>query len=242
MSDPEVEPIKSPSQHTALQKMDFNGKYLIDMPADRGELTLLSKLPPNFQPLEPLPQDPMADLYYPQKVMSSCTMCKTPWRTIAEHVYLDQGRKPQSVVLFFKRYFNARVTWECVDTHMKNHCDLRRIGSSGLKNLELRQDDMLTWQYRELELAITGILAEIDDIRGMEDSRERPELRIKKSLLLRNLYKDLVGMQQIREDTIKNSVNIFTVLHDIYFSLSDAASKQIIANKVQEIKEQLSKS
>ena len=83
MPEIDSDPIKLPSQHTALQQMDFNGKYLTDMPTDREEPVLLSKLPANFQPLESLPQDPMADLYYPQKVVANCTMCKTPWRNIA---------------------------------------------------------------------------------------------------------------------------------------------------------------
>jgi len=55
-------------------------------------------------PLVPLPQDNMSDISYPQFVEPRCTICTSTFRDLAEHVYLETGKKAQSVINFFAKH------------------------------------------------------------------------------------------------------------------------------------------
>ena len=195
---------------------------------------LLSELPEDTQPIKDLPQDELLDVYYETRYEPRCVLCRSHFRTLAEHVYLNNGWKAHAVMAFFKEYFNARVSWDCVDAHMKKHCDLSSKGSSGLKKLALRQDAAIYWQYREMDLAITGILDEIDEIKGMNLDK-KPDLKLKQSTLLRTLYRDLAALTEKRDLASTQCVNIQKILMDIWNDMPTQDTKDIILRKVQEV-------
>jgi hypothetical protein len=199
---------------------------------------LLSELPAGFKPIKEIPSDDLVDVYYEQKFEARCTLCKSPFKTLAEHVYLNNGWKPHAVMAFFKEYFNARVSWDCVDAHMKRHCDFSKLGASGLKKLALRQDNMFLWQYREMDLAISGILDEIDEIKGM-NVEKRPDLKMKQATLLRTLYRDLVDVTQKRDEASTGTINIQKLLMEIWAEMPNEESKAVIIKKVQAIQKVL---
>lgn len=200
---------------------------------------LLSELPEDTKPIKELPIDELVDVYYETRYEGKCVLCRSPFRTLAEHVYINNGSKPHSVMAFFKEYFNARVSWDCVDKHMRCHCELSKMGSSGLKKLALRQQDSgLFWQYRELELSITGILDEIDEIKGMNLDK-RPEMKIKQGTLLRTLYRDLAILVEKRDEAASGSINIQKILMDIWNEMPNEEAKNVIIRKVQEVQKVL---
>jgi hypothetical protein len=84
-------------------------------------------------PVLPLPHDSMMDLQYPQFFEARCAICSSPLRNLAEHVYLESGKKSQSVIKFFERHYNAKLNWSQVSTHMDSHCDFKKLVTSGLK-------------------------------------------------------------------------------------------------------------
>jgi hypothetical protein len=47
------------------------------------------------RPLSPLPPDNMSDIQYPQFIEPRCSLCTSAFRDLAEHVYLESGKKPQ---------------------------------------------------------------------------------------------------------------------------------------------------
>ena len=61
------------------------------------------------KPLMPLPPDNMSDISYPQFVEPRCAMCTSPFRDIAEHTFPESGKKPQAVLHFFHKYYDAKL-------------------------------------------------------------------------------------------------------------------------------------
>lgn len=198
----------------------------------------LSEMLDSDKPLTPIPTDLMVDTIYETRFESRCVLCRSPWRERAEHWYLEHGRKPNTVVNFFRKYFNATVSWECVDTHMNAHCTLHNIGRNGLVDLEKQEADMARWRYRELDLAITGTLSEINEMRGL-NCKNKPDLMIRRSAMLDKLYARLVDYQHKREEASANlNVDVFSILMEVYQKLPDKDSKQILMDKVQQLREQ----
>jgi hypothetical protein len=198
---------------------------------------LFSTLTPSDTPLIPLPQDNLSDLQYNHRFEPRCQLCKSFLGERAEHVYLDQGRKPQAVRNFFLKHFNATISWEAVDQHMQQHCYFKHVTQSGLKNYALREEDMNFWKYRELDLAITAIMVELDEVRGM-DTSNNAELKIKRAAIVERLVNRLINLKNERDSAGTQSVNIFAVLKEIHDQLPLEA-RFIVRDKVKELREKL---
>ena len=70
-------------------------KSLADMKIPDSRL--LSELPEGVQPLKELPADDLLDVYYETRYEARCVLCRSPFRTLAEHVYLNNGWKPHPI-------------------------------------------------------------------------------------------------------------------------------------------------
>ena len=241
----------SPYGHSELESLDescsaVDGLDVLDK-SSIGDLTVadaklavrpFSTLGNNDQPLIPLPIDTHADIQYPTRLEPRCQLCRSPLRERGEHIYLDQGRKPQSVVNFFLKFFNAKISWECVDQHMQHHCSFKHISQSGLKNYAIREEDVMHWKYREIELTETALLVELDDIRGM-DCGGNCELKLKRANMVERLTTRLMSLKKDRDDSGTHSVDIFQVLKDIHDAMPTQDSKQVVRDKVRELRERL---
>jgi hypothetical protein len=198
------------------------------------DLCLMSKLPPDAKPLKPLPPDPLADVIYKQFMEPKCVVCRSPYRTVAEHVYLENARRPNAVVNFFAEYLGARIIWESVDTHMKRHCDLSHITTPGLKKIESSNEANVRWQYRELELAMALVTDEIDELKGI--NVKDISLRIKLSQQLEKLSRNLVDMSKLRDEKLSTgNISILAILKDIWDEIECANCKLVIQRKVKEL-------
>lgn len=198
----------------------------------------MSELLDTDKPIIPIPVDTMADTIYISRMEPRCVLCRSPWRERAEHWYLENGRKPNSVVNFFRKYFNAMISWECVDTHMSKHCSLESLGRNGLVDLEQQEADMARWRYRELDLAVVGTLSEINEIRGMS-CKGKPDLMLRRAGLLNQLYARMVDYKRMRDEASVNmKVDVFAVLMEVYQKLPDDESRKILIATVQELREQ----
>ena len=145
-------------------------------------------------PLIPLPQDNMSDISYPQFLEPRCTICTSPFRDLAEHVFLDNGRKVQSVITFFAKHFDAKLNWMQVNTHMEQHCDFKKISTSGLKNYEQREELITPWIFREQQLALTALLVELDDVRGMDCSKNN-DLKLRRAAMVEKLISKILYLK-----------------------------------------------
>lgn len=190
------------------------------------------------RPLLPLPPDSMSDISYPQFVEPRCSLCVSPFRDIAEHVYLENGKKPQSVINFFITYYDAKLNWPQVSTHMDNHCDFKKIATSGLKNYEQREELIAPWIFREHQLALTALLVELDDVRGMDCSKNT-EMKLKRAAMVEKLIGKILYIKEQRDNKGVFAINIFETLMKLHDQMESEVDKRTIRNEMMELRKKI---
>ena len=196
---------------------------------------LFRDLDKDTKPLMPLPEDSLEDVKYNQFHQQKCVICNSPWRDRAEHVYLESGRKVMPVLYFFSTYFDARLNYTQVATHMQHHCGFQSVASSGLKNYEDREQELSAWRFREDSLVLTALMVELDDIRGMDCSKSN-DLKLKRAQVVERLVSKILDVKSRRDEAAMNAVNIFEILSEIHDSLENEADKRKVRDKVKEIR------
>ena len=183
------------------------------------------------KPLMPLPPDNMSDISYPQFLEPRCAICTSPFRDLVEHVYLDSGRKNQSVIRFFQQYFDAQMNWMQINTHMEQHCDFKKISTSGLKNYEQREELIAPWIFREHQLALTALLVELDDVRGIDCSKNN-EMKLKRAAMVEKLISKILNVKDSRDNQGIYNINIFEILANLHEKMETEADKRIIREEI----------
>jgi hypothetical protein len=190
------------------------------------------------RPLSPLPPDNMSDIQYPQFIEPRCSLCTSAFRDLAEHVYLESGKKPQSVINFFHKYFDAKLNWVQVNTHMDQHCDFKKIATSGLKNYEQREELIAPWIFREHQLALTALLVELDDVRGMDCSKNN-DMKLKRAAMVEKLITKILYLKEARDNQGIYAINIFDVLVKLHEKMDSETDKRIIREEIQTLKSKI---
>jgi hypothetical protein len=196
---------------------------------------MFSDLKETDRPIVPLPPDPMSDISYPQFVEPRCAMCTSPFRDIAEHVFLESGKKPQAVLHFFHKHYDAKLNWVQVSNHMENHCDFKKIATSGLKNYEQREELIAPWIFREHHLALTALLVELDDIRGMDCSKNS-DLKLRRAQMVEKLVSKILYLKERRDNNGIFSLNIFEILMEVHENMESENDKRFIRDKMTMLK------
>lgn len=189
-------------------------------------------------PIIPLPHDSMMDLQYPQFFEARCAICSSPYRNLAEHVFLESGKKSQTVIKFFERHYNAKLNWSQVSTHMDNHCDFKKLVTSGLKNYEQREELIAPWIFRENQLALTALMVELDDIRGMDCSKSN-ELKLKRAAMVEKLIGKIMDLTEKRNNQGVFAFNIFDILWDLHEKFNSSYDKQLVREQMKSLRDQL---
>ena len=197
-----------------------------------------SDLKENERPLLPLPPDNMSDISYPQFIEPRCSICVSPYRDLAEHVFLESGKKPQSVINYFFKYFDAKLNWVQINNHMENHCDFKKIATSGLKNYEQREELIQPWIFREHQLALTALLVELDDIRGMDCSKNN-DMKLKRAAMVEKLITKILYLKDSRDNQGVFAINIFDVLVKIHEKMVSEDDKRIIREEISFLKDKI---
>jgi len=192
------------------------------------------------KPLTPLPPDNMSDISYPQFMEPRCAICTSPFRDLVEHVYLDSGRKNQSVIRFFLQYFDAQMNWMQINTHMEQHCDFKKISTSGLKNYEQREELIAPWIFREHQLALTALLVELDDVRGIDCSRNN-EMKLKRAAMVEKLITKIMMLKEARDNQGIYNINIFEILAKIHEQMETETDKRRIREEIQTLRVKIQK-
>ena len=183
------------------------------------------------KPLMPLPPDNMSDISYPQFLEPRCAICTSPFRDLVEHVYLDSGRKNQSVIRFFQQYFDAQMNWMQINTHMEQHCDFKKISTSGLKNYEQREELIAPWIFREHQLALTALLVQLDDVRGIDCSKNN-EMKLKRAAMVEKLISKILNVKDSRDNQGIYNINIFEILANLHEKMASESDKRIIREEI----------
>jgi hypothetical protein len=210
--------------------------------SDLSEPTrLFREITEKTEPLHPLPEDTYTDIVYTQLYEQRCSLCNAPAgiRTLAEHVYLDSGKKIMPVIHFFNYYYSAKLNYTQVATHMEQHCSFRGVSISGLKSYEAREEEVSQWKYREHDLVLTALLVELDDIRGIDCGKSN-DLKIKRAQMVERLTSRILDVKSKRDEGALNSLNVFEILGELHDKVIDPNAKQIIRNTVKEIRQKIS--
>jgi len=190
------------------------------------------------EPIIPLPPDHMGDVTYPQFIEVRCAICSSHLRNLAEHVYLESGKKPQSVIKFFERHFNARLNWTQVSTHMDQHCDFKKLMTSGLKSYEHQEELIAPWIFRENQLALTALMVELDDVRGIDCSKNN-DLKLKRAAMVEKLISKILDIKEKRDNQGVFSINIFEILAELHDRFESELDKRIIRDELKKHREKL---
>lgn len=196
---------------------------------------MFSVLKEGEKPLAPVPPDNMSDISYPQFIEPRCSICTSAFRDIAEHVYLESGKKPQAVINYFFKYYDAKLNWVQINTHMENHCDFKKIATSGLKNYEQREELIAPWIFREHQLALTALLVELDDIRGM-DCTKNNDMKLRRAAMVEKLISKILHLKEVRDSQGIFAINVFEILMALHEDMESETDKRKIRNKIVELK------
>ena len=196
---------------------------------------MFSDLKEGDKPILPLPQDTMSDISYPQFLEPRCTICTSHFRDLAEHVYLESGKKPQSVINYFHRHFDAKLNWVQINTHMEQHCDFKKIAISGLKNYEQREELVAPWIFREHQLALTALLVELDDVRGMDCSKNN-DMKLKRANMVEKLISKILYLKEQRDNQGVFAINVFEVLMRLHEKMESETDKRMIRDEIQALR------
>lgn len=196
---------------------------------------MFSDLKEGDKPVIPLPPDTMSDITYPQFLEPRCTICTSPFRDLAEHVFLESGKKPQSVINYFHKHFDAKLNWVQVNTHMEQHSDFKKIATSGLKNYEQREELIAPWIFREHQLALTALLVELDDIRGMDCSKSS-DMKLKRANMVEKLISKILYIKEARDNQGVYAINVFEVLMKLHEKMESEMDKRLIRDEIQALK------
>lgn len=196
---------------------------------------MFSMLKEGEKPLLPIPPDNMSDISYPQFVEPRCSICTSPFRDALEHVYLESGKKPQAVINYFFKYYDAKLNWVQINTHMENHCDLKKIATSGLKNYEQREELIAPWIFREHQLALTALLVELDDIRGMDCTRNN-DMKLRRAAMVEKLISKILHLKEVRDNQGIFAINVFEILMELHEEMESETDKRKVRDKIVELR------
>ena len=125
-----------------------------------------------------------------------------------------------------------------VNNHMENHCDFKKIAVSGLKNYEQREELIAPWIYREHQLALTALLVELDDVRGIDCSKNN-EMKLKRAAMVEKLISKILHLKEVRDNQGIYNINIFEILAKLHEQMESENDKRKIREEIQFLKQQI---
>jgi hypothetical protein len=121
---------------------------------------------------------------------------------------------------------------------MEQHCDLKKISTSGLKNYEQREELIAPWIYREHQLALTALLVELDDVRGIDCSKNN-EMKLKRAAMVEKLISKILHLKEVRDNQGIYNINIFEILAKLHEQMESENDKRKIREEIQFLKQQI---
>jgi hypothetical protein len=143
-----------------------------------------------------------------------------------------------SVIRFFLHYFDAQMNWMQINPHMEQHCDFKKIATSGLKNYEQREELIAPWIFRENQLALTALMVELDDIRGMDCSKSN-DLKLKRAAMVEKLIGKIMDLKDRRDNQGVFAFNIFDILWDLHEKFNSEYDKKLVRDQMKSLRDKL---
>ena len=143
-----------------------------------------------------------------------------------------------AVLKFFVDHYAARLNWAQVKQHLRYHCDFTAVDKPGIVDYEGEDEMISRWKYREHELALTAMLVELSDVRGIP--ARTPDEIIRRSVQVEKITKQILLIKEKRDDNVLGLPNVFEVLHDLHGLMKDEDDKRMIREKVRDLKQAIS--
>lgn len=201
------------------------------------ETSLFSSLKAEAKPIKSYKLEP-SNVEYTQLFSGKCAICNSPHRKLLENVYIDSGKKINAVVNFFEEYYAAKLNWAQVKQHIKYHCDFTAVDKPGIVDYDGEDEMVSRWKYREYELALTAMLVELSDVRGIQ--ARTPDEILRRSVQIEKITKQILFIKEKRDDNVLGLPNVFEVLYDLHNMMKDEDDKRIIREKVRDLKQAIS--
>ena len=173
---------------------------------------------------------PDKEIAYKQKFVPQCKLCKHPLRNQAEAMYARYNFVPYRVVKWFESE-GEHFTWECVATHMKNHCIWDKPLIDFQSRIKARQDelvpikqDRIQWNLDALTSANLDLFSQLETMSGDEGIRTYKAVcdGIKVQAQLMKLQHDTMGAQtQAKSIVESNNRRLVTFLERLLTILND---------------------
>jgi hypothetical protein len=225
-------------QSKIIDVLDLEDKQSLSMPeVSDEELRLFRDLKDGEKPIIPIPKEYPLSIHYPQFTEKRCAICSSPFRDLAEHVYIHNAKKPQEVIKFFERHFNAKLNWTQVQNHMESHCNLRNIAVKGLETYRNREEDVAEWMGREYYLVMLALLSELDSVAGIDCSKN-PELKLKRASMVERLTTKIRELKKDMDD-VMGAFNIFEILLNLHNQMESEFDKKMIRDVTSELRKKL---
>ena len=114
---------------------------------------------------------------------------------------------------------------------MEMHCDFKKISISGLKNYEQREELIAPWIFREHHLALTALLVELDDVRGIDCSKNS-EMKLRRASMVEKLITKILMVKDSRDNQGIYNINIFEILAILHEKMENENDKRIIREEI----------
>lgn len=212
------------------------------VPADSPpKLPHLRTLTADAKPLIPYELEDYSGDYYWTKAENKCDICKSPFRKLAEQAYLSYSKRPWRVVKFFETHYGVTVTHEGVRRHMEYHCDFKTLQKPGLAIIGASIPEVEMWIFREKQLAIMGMLQEINELKMLASDTTDKELRLRYSVQLERLYKSVDALAEKRDNASKGlKVGDFIAhIKNTLEKIKDEESKRLMIESIIEFQRML---
>lgn len=180
---------------------------------------------------------PDKEIAYKQRFIPQCKLCKSKLRDEIEAVYVKYNFVPHRVVQWCKSQ-GFKVTWECVATHMKNHCIWDKPLVNVVERIKAREDelapiknDRIQWNLDALTSANLDLLSQLDSLDGDSGIKTYKAVceGIKVQAQLMKLQHDTVGAQAQAQSMIEaNNKRLVNFLEKLMEVLDDDKKMEVI--------------
>ena len=109
---------------------------------------------------------------------------------------------------------------------------------SGLKNYEQRVELIAPWIFREHQLALTALLVELDDVRGMDCSKNN-DLKLKRAAMVEKLITKIMMLKDARDNQGIYNINIFEILAKLHEKMESENDKRVIRDEIVALREKI---
>ena len=179
---------------------------------------------------------PDKEVSYKQKFVPQCRLCKHPMRNEAEAMYVRYNMVPHRVLKWLESK-GEKLTYECIATHMKNHCIWDKPFTDFQSRVKARQDEMMPikqdriqWNLDALTSANLDFLSQLDALSGDEGIRMYKAVceGIKIQAQLMKLQHDTQGAQAQAKSMIEaNNRRLITFLEKLLEILHDDQKAEV---------------